>query len=1437
MKHCSVAVTFFLFLSGFLQAGTIEPGAVYKMTTLHAGNRALFIENSSLDNNAKALVWTETGANSQRWRISADETGNYYYLINVYSGKTLRMNGNAVQGAEVNQASQTNANSFKWEITPVETPGYEDCYYIACASPASGNVKLYMELVNGDHLNSDGSPLQVGRKSDEVLPRQIWKLEKTEEIPNSFTVAIRDDIAQSWKTKYYHQEDGGYTMGGGFWGGAENMEILLDAYETTGNAEYKTLFEESYKTFLKQNSTNWQGNPFNDDIAWACIASVRAYLMFGNPTGINYLNNAKLNFDRMYSRALLKKNNLFLLRWKEGGGDGTTSCINGPAEVCACYLAVATGDKTYYDKAQMLYANQRTHLYNPETGQVYDSRSENGELNAWASTYNQGTYLGAAVMLYNYFGDEQYKEDAGKIIRYAREHLCNSNGIINVCGGGADLPGFKGILMRYVRRYITDLRHPEYVDWLQANAVHAYNNRNSDGVIWTAWWEKSTENYKRGDQDYDSFGCGTAVSAAVNAPLDKNTVIKKAFARIEAGSFNYIKGVLSENNTEGETMEITRIMDGHYLGYNNVDFKHNQANNIVLSVANGTGERQIEIRLDSVGGTLIATAVIPSGDGSWTTVNTPLTLPVDGMKNIYLVFKGAENGLKFNAFHFTASAFIYPDITDNGGSISASHPVSEPGNIENLIDNRLNSVFSIACGTAENAWIQYQSPAPVSLKGYALASGNGNETSDPQDWKLQASNNGTDWTDLDTQSGQTFAARYQIKKYDVSASNTYTHFRLLVTQKRGNAEDWQGAEWQLYGTALSDNDITSDGGQLSGEANDRRLQYNAKARYHLTAYSLTSTGNSSDQDPESWTLYGSNDGEDWTEIDSQYGQVFAYRAATQTYLCSPDIAYSQFKLLITANGGSEETQLNAWQLFGNIAYDLYYTDITANGGQLTASENTENLQALTDKNAGSIYTANATALPVWIQYKTDVPTQAIAYSITSSGENAANDPKSWTLQGSTNGETWTNIQQRNNETFELRYLKKNYTLSSTALYTYFRLQINSAYGAEATEVKIAEWELFGTSIGNYDITSNVGGELSAQFEGNANEGYTRLTDKSKNAKYCVSNQKTFWAKYRTSRAARLLSYSLTSANDNPDRDPKSWILYASTDDREWTEIDRRENETFPFRYATQYYLCPTADKYTYFKLEITENAGSSTVQLAEWQLLGEYNDYIADLTENGGTLTASHPASGGTALQSLIDNSESTKYYLYIASMTDGVWFQYQSPVPVTLASYALTSANENPNNDPKAWLLQASGNGAEWTDIDTQENRTFIRGERKVFKAASGSAYPFYRLLITERNRNADRGLHLAEWELFDTDQTNIRLPEKESTVKMYPNPAAEYLTIETPEKAHFAIYDINGQLLQTQELQAGKEVIPVEHFKPGLYIVRIKAPGFLENKKLVIK
>src|SRR5262249_7657823 len=80
-------------------------------------------------------------------------------------------------------------------------------------------------------------------------------------------------------------------------------------------------------------------------------------------------------------------------------------------------------------------------------------------------------------------------------------------------------------------------------------------------------------------------------------------------------------------------------------------------------------------------------------------------------------------------------------------------------------------------------------------------------------------------------------------------------------------------------------------------------------------YALTSANDAAERDPRDWTLQGSNDGQSWSTLDSQTGQMFSARFQTKEYRFANTTAYKFYKLDITANaGGVALVQLAEWQL-------------------------------------------------------------------------------------------------------------------------------------------------------------------------------------------------------------------------------------------------------------------------------------------------------------------------------------------------------------------------------------------------------------------------------------------------------------------------------------------------------------------------------------------
>jgi hypothetical protein len=84
------------------------------------------------------------------------------------------------------------------------------------------------------------------------------------------------------------------------------------------------------------------------------------------------------------------------------------------------------------------------------------------------------------------------------------------------------------------------------------------------------------------------------------------------------------------------------------------------------------------------------------------------------------------------------------------------------------------------------------------------------------------------------------------------------------------------------------------------------------------------------------------------------------------------------------------------------------------------------------------------------------------------------------------------------------------------------------------------------------------------------------------------------------------SYSVTSANDVPARDPTAWQLQGSNNNgAAWTTIDQQSAVVFADRHQTNSYPCTNSTAYRWYRLLVTANAGASSLQLAELVLYGD----------------------------------------------------------------------------------------------------------------------------------------------------------------------------------------------------------------------------------------
>ncbi|WP_199923171.1 GH92 family glycosyl hydrolase [Streptomyces sp. NRRL S-813] len=147
---------------------------------------------------------------------------------------------------------------------------------------------------------------------------------------------------------------------------------------------------------------------------------------------------------------------------------------------------------------------------------------------------------------------------------------------------------------------------------------------------------------------------------------------------------------------------------------------------------------------------------------------------------------------------------------------------------------------------------------------------------------------------------------------------------------------------------------------------------------------------------------------------------------------------------------------------------------------------------------------------------------------------------------------------------------------------------------------------------------------------------------------------------------------------------------------------------------------------------------------------GNVDDHVTDLRASGENTGA------GEVKENLVDGESGTKWLTF--EPTGWVEFDFDKPIKIT--RYALTSANDYAERDPKDWTLQASTDGKAWKTVDTRSGESFAqRFQTKTYDLAEPAEYQHFRLDVT-KNNGASNILQLADVQ-FSTGDDGGTVPQ----------------------------------------------------------------------------
>ncbi|MBW8780269.1 MAG: RICIN domain-containing protein [Verrucomicrobia bacterium] len=224
------------------------------------------------------------------------------------------------------------------------------------------------------------------------------------------------------------------------------------------------------------------------------------------------------------------------------------------------------------------------------------------------------------------------------------------------------------------------------------------------------------------------------------------------------------------------------------------------------------------------------------------------------------------------------------------------------------------------------------------------------------------------------------------------------------------------------------------------------------------------------------------------------------------------------------------------------------------------------------------------------------------------------------------------------------------------------------------------------------------------------QGAAQAFDASATTKWFDGAGSTGWVQYDfgSGNAQTIKRYTLTSADDMPDRDPKNWQFQGSNDGSTWTTLDTQSNQAFAARYQTNIYSITSPASYRYYRLNVTANNGNTTsLQLAELGLWSDTGRTVPNGTYrviNKNSRKALDVYNNGTADNTNVDQwswngGNNQKWTLtYLGNGQYNAMGVGSGKLLEVLASSTANGANieiwSSTNTNRQKWTLTPVGNG-----------------------------------------------------------------------------------------------------------------------------------------------
>lgn len=383
----------------------------------------------------------------------------------------------------------------------------------------------------------------------------------------------------------------------------------------------------------------------------------------------------------------------------------------------------------------------------------------------------------------------------------------------------------------------------------------------------------------------------------------------------------------------------------------------------------------------------------------------------------------------------------------------------------------------------------------------------------PNWFKLEGSNDDENWTLLLERShlGSYWAYDNNVVFFDFKNETAYKYYKFTCLGTNSTAGEWGLSGFKLYQQSIGKHNINRgvpklssanqdgyeitassqcDGGHAgylafddnmqtrwASAANEGNswLQVKLPTAMAFNAVKIAPRGDGYlDQAPSTFQIQGSNDGENWDVLDSETGISWSTLGELRVFLFENETAYLYYRLYITANQGSAYNGCSCF-ILGRTSYDYkrninqyVYIVPTMTSDTTSGSDGVYKLSSSTEHSSHKrIYLFDrrfdtrfelSGETSGWIQVELPAAKTINAFSIGSRSDDwCSAAPRDYTLHGSNNGTSWTQLFSVSNSSTFSRSELRTHNLNRNVSYKFYKLNIANPNSSVLT---FARWDLF-----------------------------------------------------------------------------------------------------------------------------------------------------------------------------------------------------------------------------------------------------------------------------------------------------------------------------------------------------------------------------------------